>query len=247
MAGRIISAQAIDKVPDMNTAPADFDKFAEGYRERVNSTLGAAGEDSDYFARGRVDWLKRVFAREPNICKVMDYGCGVGLGIPHLLTLPRIESLIGIDVSEESLKHARINFGAEGVRFASFADYQPSAEIDLVICCGVFHHIPLESRAGAAQFIFDSLRPGGWLAFWEHNPWNPGVVYIMNHSPIDQDAIRVKPHRARQLLRAAGFSVLRTDYLFFFPGFLSNLRFLEPSLSRFPFGGQYLVLGRKDS
>jgi len=231
----------------MNTTNAEFDKFADSYRDCVNSTLGPAGEDSDYFARGRVDWLKRVFARESSIRKVMDFGCGVGLGTPHLLTLPRIELLIGIDVSEESLKHAHANFGAECVRFASFADYRPSAEVDLVVCCGVFHHIPPESRPGAVQFIYDSLRPGGWLAFWEHNPWNPGVVYIMNNSPIDQDAIRVKPHRARHMLRAAGFSVLRTDYLFFFPGFLSNLRFLEPALSRFPVGGQYLVLGRKDS
>jgi len=231
----------------MNTTPAEFDKFAEGYRECVNSTLGPAGEDSDYFARGRVDWLKPVFAHEPNIRKVMDYGCGVGLGTPHLLTLPGIESLVGVDVSQKSLKHARANFGTERVRFWSIADYEPAAEIDLVVCCGVFHHIPLERRPGAVQFIYDALRPGGWLAFWEHNPWNPGVVYIMNNSPIDQDAIRVKPHHARRMLRAAGFSVLRTDYLFFFPGFLSKLRFLEPTLSRVPVGGQYLVLGRKDS
>ena len=238
-----ISAQAAS----MSSTRAEFDKFAAAYRECVNSTLGPAGEDSDYFARGRVDWLKRILAGELNIRTVMDYGCGVGLGTPHLFTLPSVEALIGIDVSEESLKQARANFSGEGVRFASLADYQPAAEVDLVVCCGVFHHIPLESRPEAVQFIYNSLRPGGWLAFWEHNPWNPGVVYIMNNSPIDQDAIRVNPHRARRMLRAAGFSLVRTDYLFFFPGFLGSLRFLEPALSRFPVGGQYLVLARKDA
>jgi hypothetical protein len=47
------------------------------------------------------------------------------------------------------------------------------------------------------------------------------------------------------MLRDAGFEVLRTDYLFFFPRSLSALRFLDPLLRPIPMGAQYLVLSRK--
>jgi SAM-dependent methyltransferase len=224
---------------------SEFDKFADSYRDCVNSTLTLSGEDSDYFAQGRVAWLRKIFSQEPNIHHIMDYGCGIGLGVPHLLTLPNLTSLIGVDVSEKSLAHARSNYASDRVSFASFAEYQPSAEIDLVVCCNVFHHIAHDDRPAAVKYIYDSLRPGGWLALWEHNPWNPVVVYVMNHSPIDQDAIRVKPHQARRMMRVGGFSIVKTDYLFFFPSFLSMFRGLEPLLSRVPFGGQYLTLCRK--
>jgi SAM-dependent methyltransferase len=225
---------------------AEFDKFADGYKECVNSTLGLAGEDADYFAAGRVNWLQKVLADDGNIHKLMDYGCGIGVGIPHLLTFPGIQSLIGVDMSERSLERARQDHGSEKVAFASIAEYEPKAEIDLAVACSVFHHIPLEHRAKAVKYIYDSLRPGGWLALWEHNPWNPGVVYVMNNSPLDVDAIRVKPHVARRLLTEGGFSVVKTDYLFFFPSILKFFRGLEPSLSGVPLGGQYLVLAHKD-
>jgi len=175
----------------------------------------------------------------------MDYGCGVGLGTPHLLTLPRITSLIGVDVSEKSLESARAIYQSSRVRFASFQEYKPAAEIDLIVCCSVFHHIQPEHRGEAVQYIFDSLRSGGLFALWEHNPWNPGVVYIMKNSPIDQDAVPVKPHQARRMLRKGRFSHIETDYLFFFPAFLKILRGVEPLLCRIPIGAQYLVLGRK--
>ena len=63
--------------------------------------------------------------------------------------------------------------------------------------------------------------------------------------PFDRDAILVWPHEARRLLRSAGFQVLRTDYVFFFPRFVAALRPMEPSLRRLPLGGQYLVLVQK--
>ena len=227
---------------------AEFDKFADDYRDCVDSIISISGEDADYFAAGRVSWLCKVLSEIDSISEiqsVMDFGCGIGLGIPHLLTLPGISSLIGIDVSKRSLKHACANYGSETVRFALSGDYEPAGEIDLAVSCSVFHHIPLESRANAIRTVYDSLRPGGWFALWEHNPWNPVVVHNMNHSVLDQDAIRIKPHSARRLVRECGFSVVRTDYVFFFPAFLRAFRRLEPFLSSFPLGAQYLVLARK--
>src|SRR4051812_15404851 len=91
---------------DVANDEAEFDKFADSYKECVNSTLGLAGEDADYFAAGRVEWLTKVLAGRDDIHKMMDYGCGIGVGTPHLLTFPGVESLIGVDISERSLERA---------------------------------------------------------------------------------------------------------------------------------------------
>jgi hypothetical protein len=91
------------------------------------------------------------------------------------------------------------------------------------------------------------LRPGGFFAFWENNPWNPGTRWIMSRTPIDRDAITISPREARKLLHSADFRVLSVDSLFYFPRSLGWFRPLEKVLTRLPLGGQYLVLCVKDS
>jgi hypothetical protein len=109
----------------------------------------------------------------------------------------------------------------------------------------VFHHIPLAERADAARTVWRALRPSGWFAFWENNPWNPGTQVVMKRCPFDRDAQTLSPPRARALLGTAGFEVVRTDFLFMFPRALKALRFIEPRVARWPLGAQYQVLCRK--
>jgi predicted TPR repeat methyltransferase len=239
--------EKLQQSQDEMATDSEFDQFADSYQDCVNRTISISGEDQDYFAGSRIAWVQKILAGEQQqIRRVMDYGCGVGLCTPHLLALPDIESHVGVDVSEKSLENARLKYGSDRAHFMSFEQYLPSAEIDLVVCCNVFHHIPLGSRQRAVQYIHSSLRSGGWLAFWEQNPWNLGTVYIMSRSPLDKDAVRLKPHKARRMLSNGGFTILRTDFLFVFPRFLKYLRGLEPFLSRWPLGAQYLILCRKD-
>ena len=79
----------------------------------------------------------------------------------------------------------------------------------------------------------------------ENNPWNPGTRYVMSRIPFDADAITINPLKGRRLVRAAGFEVVRTDFLFIFPHFLRWLRPLEPALLHLPIGGQYQLLCRR--
>ncbi len=95
--------------------------------------------------------------------------------------------------------------------------------------------------------VFASLRPGGYFAFWENNPWNPGTRWIMSRTPIDRDAITISPREARRLLQSTGFRVLSVDSLFYFPRSLGWFRPLEKALTRLPLGGQYLALCVKDT
>jgi SAM-dependent methyltransferase len=176
---------------------------------------------------------------------MMDYGCGIGSATPAFFDWLPVTLVIGTDISPRSLAVARRMYGSAQARFLLFDDYQPDATLDLVYCNGVFHHIPPQDRAAAVAYVARSLRPGGLWAFWENNPWNPGTRYIMRRIPFDRDAVLLVPPDARQLLRAGGFDIVRTDFWFIFPRQLKWCRGLEAPLRHWPLGAQYQILCRK--
>jgi SAM-dependent methyltransferase len=224
----------------------EFDRYAESYDDALNRGISVSGEDKFFFAQRRVEWLARCLAQYGDMPRrAMDYGCGTGSSIPFLLELPGVESAIGVDISAKLLQVAEQEVGSPRARFVLITQFQPAQELDLVFCNGVFHHIPIERRAAALHYIYDSLAPGGKFALWENNPWNPGTRLVMSRIPFDRDAITLSGRASRRMLRAAGFEILRTDFLFVFPRFLRPLRALEPHLIPFPLGAQYQVLGRK--
>jgi ubiquinone/menaquinone biosynthesis C-methylase UbiE len=225
---------------------AEFDSFAVTYDADIAHALSLSGETKDYFAQARVDWLAKRLQQlaEPPL-SVIDYGCGIGGTAVLLRDSLGAASVVGLDVSASSLNVARSRFASNGLRFLGFEEYSPREEIEVVYCNGVFHHIPPAERPAAVSYILRCLRPGGLFALWENNPWNPGTRYVMSQCAFDRDAVTLTPPEAVELLRAAGFQVLHTDFLFIFPRVLKYLRFLEPRLSRFPLGAQYMVLCRK--
>lgn len=225
---------------------AQFDQYADDYDAALNQGLTATGEGKDYFARGRIEWLaRRVRELNQQPRQVMDYGCGDGSSVPLLSEFLKPEHVIGVDTSARSLDVAKRLNGSADSGFSLISEYRPDGALDLVYCNGVFHHIPVADRAQAAQFIWQSLRPDGLFALWENNPWNPGTRYVMSRIPFDRDAITLTPPESAALLCSAGFELLRTDFLFFFPRQLSFFRRIEPLVRKIPLGGQYLVLARK--
>jgi trans-aconitate methyltransferase len=174
----------------------------------------------------------------------MDFGCGTGISIPLLLEILGAEEVIGVDPSRRSLDIAAETVANSKVRLLTPEEYEPRAELDLVFTNGVFHHIPIEERDTSLAFVYDSLRPGGFFALWENNPWNPIVLYSMKTTELDKNAIPISPPRARQLARNK-FTVVRTDHLFFFPAYLRILQRLEKSMMKVPCGAQYHVLLQK--
>jgi SAM-dependent methyltransferase len=221
-----------------------FDSYAAHYDEALDKGISVSGENKFYFAQGRVEWLERClkeFDCRPNT--ILDFGCGTGTSVPYLLETGA--NLIGVDTSAESIKIARQANEPDSARFFLLDQYRPSSDIDLAFCTGVFHHIPLALRASAAEYIFNSLKPGGLFALWENNPWNPGARLVMSRIPFDRDAISLSPLRAKKLLGRAGFEIVRIDFLFIFPRLLRVFRPVEPFISKLPLGAQYQVLCRK--
>ena len=226
--------------------PVHFDDYAENYDVALSRGLAVTGEEKDYFARRRIEWVSSSL-RHLGFCamSVMDYGCGAGSATPILLKVLGSDFVVGVDTSTRSVELAKHAFGGRHSEFVAIDQYTPAGKLDLAYSNGVFHHIPRTERDKAAHYIWRSLRPGGLFAFWENNPWNPGTRYVMSRIPFDRDALTLSPPEALALLRRTGFQIIRTDFLFLFPNFLRWLRWIEPLACRMPLGGQYQVLCRK--
>jgi SAM-dependent methyltransferase len=224
----------------------NFDTYAENYDAELNRGLSISGEDRAFYARGRIEWLAKCLERLQFLPRrVLDFGCGTGLAAPFFLELLGAKSVLGLDLSTKSLAVAQCTHATLPVEFKLTSEYKPDGAVDLAFCNGVFHHVPPKEQLQVAQYILDCLRPGGLLAVWENNPWNPGTRYIMSKVSFDRDAIPLNARELRAVMRQAGLDVLRTDYYFIFPRIVKAFRFLERHLTRLPLGGQYQVLGRK--
>jgi len=223
---------------------AEFDALVGTYDEELRRRVAISGETPDFYAAERVRFLHACLqALGLPSRTVLDFGCGMGATVPHLSRLLAAESVVGVDESRESVKRAVEDHGGIG-RFLPLDELPERPAFDVIYCNGVFHHIQPPQRPAALAYVRARLRPGGVFAVWENNPWNPVMTITMNRSFIDRNAVKVPPPEARRLLRDAGFEVLRTDFLFYFPRVLAPLRGLEALLRKLPLGAQYQVLCR---
>lgn len=230
----------------MSDAGDLFDEYAAAYEEALSNAIAPSGEDREYFAEGRVAWLKHCLDEgNQKIGSLLDFGCGDGATTPLLLEELNAQSAVGIDVSAKSLEIAKKRHAGERIRYETIAEFQPVGQFDLAYCNGVFHHILPDQRAKAVAIVQNSLRDGGYFSFWENSPWSPATRYVMSRCAFDRDAIPLSPPEARALLRGAGFEILRTDFRFIFPHALRMFRRIEDWVYRIPLGTQYQVLCRK--
>jgi hypothetical protein len=67
---------------------------------------------------------------------------------------------------------------------------------------------------------------------------------VMSRIPFDRDAIPLSFLETRRRIKAAGFHVVGSRFLFYMPNALAPLRFIEPLFLKVPLGAQYYVLAR---
>ena len=230
----------------MNDTEDLFDHYAAAYEQALSNAIAPSGERREYFAEGRVAWLKRCLGEtKQSVATLLDFGCGDGATTPLLLQGLNAKSAVGVDVSAKSLEIARKRHASERIRYDSISEFQSSGQMDLAYCNGVFHHILPAQRAAALAMVHRALREGGFFSFWENNPWSLATRYVMSRCAFDRDAIMLSPPEARALLRGGGFEILRTDYRFIFPRALRAFRKIEDWVYHAPLGTQYQVLCRK--
>ncbi len=117
---------------------------------------------------------------------------------------------------------------------------------DLVFAVCVLHHVPPGgSRDAVVGEMARLARPGGLVAIWEHNPWNPLTRRVVARCSFDRDATLLSLAETRRLLRRAGLSRIESRYGLFFPWRGRGWGRAERLLAQVPLGAQFVALGIK--
>ena len=228
----------------MNKSIGDFDAFADNYEQKFQDALGVFAEESNYFARYKIDLLAHLVASS-EIKSILDYGSGIGTSIPHLHDNFPNSQIWATDISLTSLHKLRQRFDyTETVTLSEL----PKQHFDLIFVSCVFHHIPEESQQEVMDSLFESLSPGGQLCIFEHNPYNPITRRIVSSCEFDEGVTLLKKSQLTKLFRDSIHTrKIVSGYCLFFPSFLRKLSVFERMLRWIPMGGQYFVLiGRQD-
>jgi SAM-dependent methyltransferase len=222
-------------------------ELSEQYAEMLERGIRLSGESQEFFIAGRLRHLARALPAGFHPARIVDFGCGIGHTASWLAqTFPQAH-ITGVDTAENALAWAAARYASPRVSFCRVAELGGQESFDLCYTNGVFHHIEPADRPEALRLIRGALRPGGALALFENNPWNPGARMVMSRIPFDRDARPISPAAARRMLRAAGFArCAPARSLFYFPRALAWLRPAESRLARLPLGAQYCVLGYKE-
>jgi 2-polyprenyl-3-methyl-5-hydroxy-6-metoxy-1,4-benzoquinol methylase len=230
------SPSTMTSEPVAQCRSAEFDAVAANYRQMVDESVGITGENSDYFAAYKANYITRRVASRHASGKILDYGCGVGLLARHLKRCLPGMRVDGFDVSESSLEQIEPELRSQGI-FTSSVE-RLGRDYGLVVMANVLHHVkPEERRAVIAEAAWH-LNSGGKLVIFEHNPLNPLTRWAVSHCPFDEDAILLPSKEVRELC-SPNLQLSSTDYIVFFPRWLAWLRPFEGLLGWCPVGAQH--------
>jgi len=228
-----------------------FDETAHDYDEIHQKLVKSSGFPVRYLNEQKARELHRALSGHSAFPlpapAILDYGCGVGNIDPFLRKYFPGSRICAVDVSEESIAIAKSKHEAFDISYAVIDaagnDLPFGDSFDLVLACGVLHHIPREGLPQAFSRIKAHLKPGGLLFIFEHNPYHPAIQWMFKNQEIKYDprAAMLKPRYLREQLAKAGYIPARARYALFFPRFLSALLPLEKHMTGIPLGAQYYV------
>ncbi len=228
---------------------SEFDKYKDTYKDEVNKSTAFLGQDQDFFTQAKVRHMVEFSHHhhgDLQNMKILDVGCGVGTTI-HFLQLA-FGNIAGIDVSPGSIDTARERF--DNVLFdvgSGTSIPHKDNTFDLVFAICVMHHIPPAEWSKVLPEMLRVTKPGGLIAIFEHNPYNPLTRIAVNNCEFDKDAVLLSRRTTARLYEQAKIPIIEQKYILFFPFERAILSSIEKGLSWLPLGAQYYVLGQKPS
>ena len=219
---------------------SEFDPFSESYEALLEESVAITGESGEYFAAYKADFVA-ANVMPVSGCRILDYGCGVGIVSARLKERFLQGQIDGYDVSRASLGRVPPALRAQGLFASDIADLNPP--YDVVVMANVLHHVEPGNRLCAVRQAAALLGTNGKMIVFEHNPANPLTRRAVHLCPFDENAILLPAQEAKQCLARTGFESVRVSYIVFFPRGLKWLRPLEKALGWCPLGAQYAAVG----
>ena len=118
--------------------------------------------------------------------RILDAGCGTGVGTEYLVHLNPEATVTGIDLSAGALAVAKERCQKSGATRAEFHHLslfdaeQLSGEFDLINCVGVLHHTP--DPIGGIQALAKKLAPGGLLHVFVYGELGRWEIKLMQEA-----------------------------------------------------------------
>ena len=118
--------------------------------------------------------------------RILDAGCGTGVGTEYLVHLNPQARVTGIDLSPGALEVARERCqrsGADRVEFQNLSIYDADrldGEFDLINCVGVLHHLPDPIRG--IQALAPKLAPGGFFHIFVYAELGRREIQLMQQA-----------------------------------------------------------------
>ena len=214
-----------------------FDEVADTYADSLRRNHRFIPGSINWYSEYKVRITSKLISSSPK--KILDFGCGIGLSVPHLHHFFPSSEIFAEDTSVNS-----IDIALKGFSFLQFG--KNVSGFDLIFIAGVFHHIPSSDRGLVLQQLTSRLNPGGRMIIFEHNPFNPITRRLVSTCEFDQDAELIsKASMIKLLQRSAELRLIKNQYCLYFPPLFRFLSFFERFLSLIPLGGQYFVLVKK--
>ncbi len=222
-----------------------FDKYDKSYDELVKKSIGFMGRKHDYYTQVKADCLLENLQKlygETRTLRVLDVGCGIGKTDSFLS--PSLEKLAGVDISSASIERARrenpmVHYEVYDGSILPF----DSGLFDAAFLICVLHHVAPDERVALMREVRRTLRPGGAVFVFEHNPFHPLTRLAVARCEFDREARLLSMRTAEDTLLKAGFSLLDSQYILYLPFKLGNLRGTDSIRRNLPFGAQYFVAG----
>ena len=123
--------------------------------------------------------------------RILDAGCGTGVGTEYLILLNPKAEIVGIDLSEKALAIAKERYQRSGVagkheRSIAFHQFpiekaeELDGEFDLINCVGVLHHLPDPIKG--IKSLAKKLAPGGLMHIFVYAELGRWEIQLMQQA-----------------------------------------------------------------
>lgn len=227
---------------------SEFDQHRDNYGTDIERAIRFSGKGHDYFIQVKAEYLTDVLkdaVPSGRPLRLLDVGCGHGLIHPALQSAGLPLQITGIDVAASVVEIARRNNPLVAYDTYDGASLPYSnATFDAAVTITVMHHVPPEQWDSFLAEMKRVVRPGGIIAVFEHNPYNPLTVHIVRTCPIDANAVLLSRRQLVALMSTAGLESMESRFILFTPFNAALFKSFDRLMGRIPLGAQYYVTGR---